>query len=247
MAVSEDDGASWSELRSIGDFGGIVTMASMVRLQDGGYMAFFHDDARFVNDPTSVLGKHAYVLKTVSHDGGLTWTRPEIVAGHASAFLCEPGAVRSPDGKQIALLLRENSRQFHSFVVFSDDEGKTWSTPRELPLALTGDRHVARYAPDGRLFVTFRDTAKGSPTYGDWAGWIGTYDDIVAGRPGQYRVRLMHNTKTVDCGYAGVEVLPGGTIVTTTYGHWTPNELPYIVSVRFTLEELDAKLKTSLR
>jgi hypothetical protein len=31
-------------------------------------------------------------------------------------------------------------------------------------------------------------------------------------------------------------------VVTTTYGHWTKGEEAYIVSVRFSLEELDAKL-----
>jgi hypothetical protein len=31
--------------------------------------------------------------------------------------------------------------------------------------------------------------------------------------------------------------------VTTTYGHWTAGEQPYIVSVRLRLEELDAKAK----
>ena len=36
---------------------------------------------------------------------------------------------------------------------------------------------------------------------------------------------------------------PDGTFVATTYGHWTPGEEPYIVSVRFTLDELDAKLR----
>ena len=69
--------------------------------------------------------------------------------------------------------------------------------------------------------------------------WVGTYDDIVAGREGQYRVRLMDNHKAADCAYPGVEVLPDGTIVTTTYGHWTKGESPYIVSVRLKLDELD--------
>jgi hypothetical protein len=39
-----------------------------------------------------------------------------------------------------------------------------------------------------------------------------------------------------------VELLPDGTFVTTTYGHWTEGELPYIVSVRFKLAELEARL-----
>ena len=89
--------------------------------------------------------------------------------------------------------LRENSRQFNSFVTFSDDEGGTWSTPKEVTAALTGDRHQAVYGPDGRLFISFRDRTHVSSTWGDWVGWIGTYEDIVHGREGQYRVRLMDN------------------------------------------------------
>jgi len=116
-----------------------------------------------------------------------------------------------------------------------------------LPAALTGDRHVGKYAPDGRLFISFRDTTRESVTQGDWVGWVGRYEDIVAGHEGQYRVRLLHNTKAADCAYPGVEVLPGGMIVTTTYGHWMKDESPYIMSVRFTLGELDAKLKSNVR
>lgn len=42
MAVSADDGATWSELKSIGDFGGVVTMGTVISLQPPGhYLAFF--------------------------------------------------------------------------------------------------------------------------------------------------------------------------------------------------------------
>jgi hypothetical protein len=126
-------------------------------------------------------------------------------------------------------------------VIFSRDEGATWTEPRELPGALTGDRHTAKVAPDGRLFITFRDTTLESPTRGDWVAWVGTYDDIRLDREGQCRIRLMKNHKGADCAYPGVELLPDGTIVTTTYGHWTAGEQPYIVSVRLKLSEIDAK------
>ena len=59
------------------------------------------------------------------------------------------------------------------FVIFSNDEGLTWTEPKELPAALTGDRHVAKYTKDGRLFISFRDTTHVSPTKGDWVGWGG--------------------------------------------------------------------------
>jgi hypothetical protein len=241
LAVSGDDGATWSGLAPIGNFGGIVAMASLVPLRTGAghYMALFHDDGRFISEKPAEGPRQFKVYKTFSTDGGLIWSPPEVVVSHPVAHLCEPGALRSPDGKQIALLLRENSRKLNAFVVFSNDEGRTWSVPRELPGALTGDRHVAKYAPDGRLFITFRDTTLESATKGDWVAWVGTYDDIVSGREGQYRVRLMDNKDEWDCAYPGLELLPDGTFVTTTYGHWEAGAEPYIVSVRLTLAELD--------
>jgi len=241
-ALSEDDGRTWSELAPIGDFGGIVAMGSVVKLRDdaGRYLAFFHDDGRFIAKAPAKGPPVFTVYKTLSKDGGRTWSAPEAIASKPDVHLCEPGAVRSPDKRTIALLLRENSRKRNSFVIFSSDEGRTWTEPRELPAALTGDRHVARYAPDGRLFITFRDTTLESPTRGDWVGWIGAYEDIVLGREGRLRVRLLKNHKAADCAYPGLELLPDGTFVTTTYGHWTAGEMPYIVSLRFRLEELEA-------
>ena len=246
LAVSEDDGQSWSELKPVGDWGGVVVMASVEALKTGKghYMAMFHDDGRFIAAKPQQSKPVTFTLyKTVSTDGGLTWGKPEPIFGRTDVHLCEPGLIRSPDGKEIAVLLRENSRRKNSFVIFSRDEGKTWSEPRELPGSLTGDRHTGKYAPDGRLFISFRDTTHESPTKGDWVAWVGKYDDIVKGNEGQYRVRLMDNTKGADCAYPGVEVLPDGTIVTTTYGHWTAGEMPYVVSVRLKLTELDAKAK----
>lgn len=241
LAVSEDDGASWSELKPVGDWGGIVVMGFVGKLQQPGhYLAMFHDDGRFFAKQGGRKNPVEFRLyKTLSSDGGLSWSAPEMVQKDTAVHLCEPGLIRSPDGKQFAVLLRENSRRRNSHVIFSDDEGHSWSEPHELPAALTGDRHTGVYGPDGRLFISFRDTTRESPTKGDWVAWVGTYEDILEGREGQYRVRLMDNHKGADCAYPAVEVLPDGTIVTTTYGHWEKNQSPYIVSVRLKLEELD--------
>ncbi|MEM7387840.1 MAG: sialidase family protein, partial [Verrucomicrobiota bacterium] len=178
--------------------------------------------------------------KTTSTDGGLTWNEPEAIWSGSDVHLCEPGAVRSPDGKEIAVLLRENRRRRNSHLITSTDEGRTWSEPKELPASLTGDRHTGQYAPDGRLFVSFRDTTLESETKGDWVAWVGRYEDIIEGKEGQYRVRLMDNHRHADCAYPGVEAFPDGTFLTTTYGHWDRGESPYIMSIRLRLEELDA-------
>lgn len=262
LSISEDDGNSWTQLTDAGigsgAWGGVVVMSSMEPLKEPGhYLAWFHDDGRFFKangkvTPTFTL----YQTKTV--DGGLSWSYPRDIYASDQISLCEPGTIRSPDGKQIAMLLREESRRKRSHVMTSSDEGETWSHPLELPLSLTGDKHTARHTPDGRIVVSFRDhTVKGSitgnaeadtlpgasPTEGDWMLWVGKYEDFAnhaPGADGQYIVRLMDNTKAWDCAYPGVEVLNDGTIVATTYGHWDKGQQPYIVSVRVTLAELDA-------
>ncbi|MEQ6118230.1 sialidase family protein [Reichenbachiella sp. MALMAid0571] len=258
ISVSEDDGETWSELKPVGDWGGITVMGFTEALNTKGhYMAMFHDDGRFIKggdqefwgSPAGVKSDSMMLYSTFSYDGGLTWSDPRNVYEDSTVLLCEPGVIRSPDGKQIAVLLRENKRKKNSHIIFSDDEGKTWTKPRELPLSLTGDRHTARYTPDGRIFISFRiispdNKTDNRPFETDWGGWVGTYDDLVHGREGQYVVRLKENHISkdgweYDTAYPGVEVLPDGTIVATTYGHWDAGERPYILCVRFKLEEID--------
>lgn len=281
MAISEDDGQSWGELKAVGDWGGIVVMGGIIPLHigKGHYMAFFHDDLRFFTED----GEKAYfkdkrdfdsrkmtLYKTTTTNGGITWSFPEEIYQSREIHVCEPGVIRSPDGSQIAVLLRENSRKANSQIIFSDDEGRTWSDPRPMPNELNGDRHVCKYAPDGRLLISFRDrspvkfhgellkiakdtketnyseialeTGLGSPSEGDWVAWVGTYDDLQKGTPGQYRIRIKDNKNGWDTTYPGVELLPDGTFVLTTYGHWEKGEEPYILCVRFSLKETDAKL-----
>ena len=82
----------------------------------------------------------------------------------------------------------------------------------------------------------------GSPTRGDFVLWVGTYDDIIEGRPGQYRVRLLDNRSGPgETGYSGLELLPDGTFVSTTYCDLSDNGKrdPIIVSIRFEMEEFD--------
>ena len=282
LSVSEDDGQSWSELEKVGNWGGIVVMGALTPLETGKghYMALFHDDGRFftanglevyAKDREQYNSRMFTLYKTFTYDGGLTWSHPEVITKSREIHICEPGVIRSLNGNQLAVLLRENSRRDNSQIIFSNNEGKTWTNPRPLPNELTGDRHVAKYAPDGRLLILFRDrsprshfgplveaarkgkqenysiiaekTGLGSPTEGDWVGWVGTYEELLKGGKGQYRIRIKDNTRGWDTTYPGLELLPDGNFVTTTYGHWDEGEQSYILSVKFNLEELDERAK----
>jgi len=245
FSISEDDGKTWSELKPAGDWGGIVVMSSLIELKTTpvSYMALFHDDGRFFSKTPAPQKPIVFTLyKTFSRDGGLSWTTPEEIYKSSDVHLCEPGAIRSPDGKEIAVLLRENSRRKNSHIMFTIDEGKTFSAPREVNSVLNGDRHTAKYAPDGRLLISFRKVSPGGikdEYEGDWVAWVGTYENLKNNSDGQYLIRIKDNLKGADCAYPGVEVLPDGTFVLVTYGHWEQDQQPYILRVHFKLSDID--------
>lgn len=240
--VSEDGGHTWSRFRSLG-IPCEMAFTTVARLNNGDYLAMYPRRKE-------AHGRNAIeVWQSSSRDGGLTWQEPTLACKHDSRDPDEPELVRSPDGKQLLCLLRENLRKGCSLMMTSDDERATWSDLRETPWGLTGDRHKARYAHDGRLVVACRDMAPNSPTKGSFVAWVGSYDDIIEGRPGQYRIKLLHQHPTpgsewsgLDCGYPGLELLPDGTFVATTYVKYRPGpERNSVVSVRFKLEEIDKK------
>jgi hypothetical protein len=195
-----------------------------------------------------VWSRHS-TLQSISFDGGQTWGSEQMICKENEVFEgcipCEPALIRSQDGQQIACIMRENSRRYQALIQFSDDEGTTWSKPVETASPLTGDRHQPRYTHDGSLVLCFRDMAADSPTKGHFVAWVGTYEDLVAGRAGQYRIKLLHShaERTHDCGYPGLELLPDDTLIATTYIKYQPGpEKHSVVSVRFALDEMDQRV-----
>ena len=94
LAVSEDDGTTWSSLKPVGDWGGIVVMGFVERLKNGSYLAMFHDDGRFIGAKAARQNPVVFTLyETLSHDGGLTWETPTVVWSGSDIHLCEPGCV----------------------------------------------------------------------------------------------------------------------------------------------------------
>ena len=86
-----------------------------------------------------------------------------------------PNPIINPSsGYILSILLSKIVAQLRtSLYSISGNSGETWSEPKELHAALTGGRHTAHYAPDGRLVVAIRDMAKTSSTFGHYVAWVG--------------------------------------------------------------------------
>ncbi len=255
-SISLDEGKTWTEFKRVWDNDSemptipIVAMASLTRLKENGefvdkWMGIFHDH-RFINYKT---------ILTFNENGEYNWSKPEPYLSQyreieTYAGICEVECVRSDMGKgdELCLIARCNKKTCTSLLIFSQDEGKTWSRPVEAPFALNGERHKAEYTDDGRLFITFRSIERDRKRvkqmrkiggeknwYSEgWIAWVGTYDDLKNGREGQYRIKIAHTyldhqkepsiVANADTGYCGNVVLNDGTIVTSSYGIFSPEE-----------------------
>ena len=273
VSYSDDNGDTWTEYEHFwSNFSNgsvnkvIVAMASLVQLKDenGNYiekwMGVYHN--------YDMVNYKTYL--TFNADGSMNWSEPVPYLSdyrniESSHQICEVGMFRSPDGSRIVGLARSQSHMNLSTMFWSDDEGQTWSEPVELPGSLAGERHKAKYDPEtGKLVITFREInydlnnngqiESGDWHCGDWGLWVGTYEDLMNLNDGEYCVTIdedfTQNTYSGDTGYAGFVVLPDGTFVMNSYGHWDEDfskswtggvttDLCYIRQARFNLTELE--------
>jgi len=232
-AVSEDGGASWSAMESLG-LACVMPFCAILPRAGGRELVGLTNLRR----PGAPAAERTNVLAwSVSRDGGFTWSPWEIILDWPEKKFCEPWIVVSPDGGEWTTLIRENVHGL-SYQIRSRDEGRTWSDAEPLPVGLAGDRHISRYAPDGRLVVVFRDRAFNSGTRNHFVAWVGRYEDLHGGGPGEFRVKLLHSHHGGDCGYPGLECFPDGTFLATTYIQYRPGEEKNsIVALRFHLPE----------
>lgn len=229
--ASEDNGLTWRPASPL-PVTCVMPLCAVIRLKNGDYLGQYND--RWPeNDP-----RWNRIFQMRSPDGGVTWNAPQRVAQDPGMNLCEPFLLRSPDGSELCAILRDNAQKALSKLIFSRDEGRTWTAPENAAWGLTGHRHHGVQLKDGRWVIAFRDTAPKSPTSGHFVAWVGTYDDIKARRPGR-RIKLLHSYHGWDCGYASLALFPDGTILATTYiKYWNDTRKNSVVGVFIRPEDL---------
>lgn len=274
-SYSDDNGETWTEYRNWYPVlphnqrpnEAIVAMASLVQLKD--------EQGNLIEKWLGVYHNYQYVnfktYLTFDEQGNEQWTAPEpYLAEHREiedAYdICEVGLFRSPDGKRIVGLARSQSHNNPATLIYSEDEGTTWSKPMDLPGSLAGERHKAVYDPiSQRLLITFREIVydmnnnnlfDGDPDWraGEWVAWVGSYEDLIKQNEGDYRILLRedfaNNRKSGDTGYAGIVALEDGTFVLVSYGHFdkefsstwaqgVTTDLSYIKRAKFKIGEVE--------
>lgn len=250
IMMSEDLGKTWSELACQPQLSSGMPPTGVMELANGD-IALFGQRFKALDQAKDRPTDDQAVWMAISKDGGRTYGEMRNVMESEKCNLCEPCCLRSPDGRSLLLIARENRHKGRSKMSFSHDEGLTWSNPVDTPWALTGDRHEGVLLPDGRYVIAFRDQAIGSVTKGQFVAWVGTFDDLANGRSGQCRIHLLRHYPRPkfpggfgDTGYPGVELLANGEIVCTTYVRYCADDRQNsVVCTRFRMAEIDARLK----
>ncbi len=252
-----------------GVFEAIVAMASLTQLKDASgnlenrWMGIFHD-----------YDYNVYkTMLTFDADDNMKWSYPARVISdeyrdmEKDLAFCEPETLRSPDGKELAMIFRAQTKISNSYVIFSTDEGVTWTGPKALSRELTGERHKAEYDPlTGKLLITYRainwklgqEHEKNAWYSRGWLTWVGDYDDLKKGNAGtgDYVLKMAHTYSGedtdiseyahADTGYAGLTIDNSGLAVMASYGKFSPfghatlSDKTYIVAKRFRLNDINA-------
>ena len=260
----------------------VVAMSSLTQMKDENgnlidkWMGTYHDDRNFTVYKTFLTFNEDGSMEW-SEPERLLGQNDKYREVESREKFCEVEILRSPDGKELAAIFRANAHYTFSYVSFSTDEGVTWSEPQQLCKELTGDRHKAEYDPvSGKLIITMRSInfRDNNPNLGwtdaredasrGWVAWIGDYEDLKKGEEGcgDMLVKLAHTYGTsgteitefanADTGYAGLVVLADGTVVTTSYGTFSPvgSELggkTYVMTKQFKIADLAAVGGVTLR
>jgi len=140
--LSKDHGASFAKTVAVdtAPYSGGYGMRSAAETADGTLVLLFSDVPNY---------RQVFALR--SNDGGLSWSRPGLVAARPDHEFEEPAVIRCPSGKLLAVLRDNGTRFLHQ--VESHDGGLTWTAPRRLEIGGYPAHLLA--LDDGRVLLTY--------------------------------------------------------------------------------------------
>ncbi len=167
---SLDDGRTWSAPQPVPDIQHRI-LDRILELDAEYFLTAGQSRRGQAQKPVKGQPTHE-VMTYRSLDRGNTWEPRAVIAADPALSLCEVSMAKLADGRIIATL-RENTLVHEpSYYCISNDDGETWTEPREMPLI--GHRPSVGVTRSGKLLVTYRNVG---PEPGTCA-WLGTLDDL---------------------------------------------------------------------
>ena len=155
---SSDEGKTWTPAQVVFDGPHDDRDPSVVQLKDGRILCNFFTLRAKAGGGYRGIG--SWLVE--SSDNGVTWSPPRIV----SSYYCSSPIRELADGRLILGLYMEESGDAWGAVTISEDSGRTWSPPYDIPnggLKLDAETDVITLK-DGRLYAAQR-TASESMRY----------------------------------------------------------------------------------
>ncbi|TML24536.1 MAG: exo-alpha-sialidase [Actinobacteria bacterium] len=174
--ASFDGGAHWTNAIVPGLTAATGGQGNFKRVDAAGdpAMAFGPDGtAYYANLVFSRVSAASGIAVSVSHDGGVTWGQPNMVAYTEGVFLNDKEFITAgPDGRVVVTWTRFNLgpqqagyRESPIVMAFSRDGGKTWNrqgTPVSDRAHPFDQGSMPQYAPDGTLYVAYEGASPAS-------------------------------------------------------------------------------------
>ena len=158
---STDDGETWTavggfDLRTFG-LKKHYAMSHILETSDGTWFTVSSDIVSKSQDFQNHPRERLQVFR--SKDLGKTWEFRALLdtypsSGHSGS---EASILEMPDGRLVIYAREGRNDGYPGFRVFSQDGGKTWSQPEDLPIQIRG-RVKADFLSDGRIMLTTRST-----------------------------------------------------------------------------------------
>ncbi|MDA0834785.1 MAG: exo-alpha-sialidase [Planctomycetota bacterium] len=151
--LSDDEGQTWSDAQVLYDGPDDDRDPSIVQLKNGRLICNYFSLAKSENPNVPYVGLGTWIV--TSEDLGETWSEPQQIS---KTYYCSSPIRELSTGRLILGLYAEQAGSANGAVIYSDDEGKTWS--KEIDIDNGGTRLDAETdvieLDDGTLYAAQR-------------------------------------------------------------------------------------------